>query len=117
MRRKTLLLAALVGFLPSQGHAVDPTRAISQYAHSAWRLQDGFLSGMPTAIQQTRDGYVWIGTRAGLLRFDGIQFVRWTPPPGRQLPAQAIYALAAGNDPVLITGESTQSSGTSLGTS
>jgi signal transduction histidine kinase/ligand-binding sensor domain-containing protein len=98
MRCKRLLLAALVCLLPLRGHAVDPTRAISQYAHSAWRLQDGFLSGMPMAIQQTKDGYVWIGTRGGLLRFDGIQFVHWTPPPGRQLPAQGIYALAAGND-------------------
>lgn len=98
MRWKWLLFVTLVCLWHARARAVDPTRAISQYAHSAWRLQDGFLSAMPTAVQQTRDGYVWIGTRAGLLRFDGVQFVRWAPPSGQQLPAPAIYALAAASD-------------------
>jgi len=60
--------------------AVDPGRYISQYGHTAWRIQDGFLGGAANAIAQTTDGYLWIGTQAGLLRFDGIRFVPWTPP-------------------------------------
>ena len=49
--------------------ALNPDRRISQYSHSAWRTQDGFFNGAPNAITQTADGYLWIGTQAGLMRF------------------------------------------------
>jgi ligand-binding sensor domain-containing protein len=39
--------------------AVDPSRHVSQYAHTAWRIQDGVLGGTPFAIAQTTDGYLW----------------------------------------------------------
>jgi signal transduction histidine kinase/ligand-binding sensor domain-containing protein len=78
--------------------AVDPSRHISQYAHSAWRIQDGNLSGAPTAIAQTSDGYLWIGTQNGLVRFDGVRFVPWTFPDGKVLPAPIITFLLADRD-------------------
>jgi len=56
--------------------AVDPSRHISQYAHTTWRIQDGVFSGAPHAITQTTDGYLWIGTEAGLLRFDACDSFR-----------------------------------------
>src|SRR5712671_4054567 len=67
--------------------AVDPSRYITQYAHTAWRIQDGVINGMPNTISQTTDGYVWIGTESGLVRFDGVRFVPWTPPDGKHLPS------------------------------
>src|SRR5260370_13814819 len=73
--------------------AVDPSLHISQYAHTAWRLQDGVFNGAPNAITQTADGYLWIGTQAGLLRFDGVRFVQWTPPDGKHLPSSNVTAL------------------------
>src|ERR1700756_5177041 len=79
-------------------HAVDPDRRISQYAHTAWRVRDGVFSGTPSAITQTTDGYVWIGTMGGLLRFDGVRFVRWTPPAGKQLPNPAVISLLGATD-------------------
>ena len=65
--------------------AVDPDKQISQYAHMAWRIQDGFFAGSPTAIAQTQDGYIWIGTDSGLLRFDGARLVCWSPENGERL--------------------------------
>ena len=62
--------------------AVDPNKRITQYAHTAWRLQDGLFSGAPHAITQTRDGYLWIGTQNELLRFDGVRLSKWDPPAG-----------------------------------
>jgi signal transduction histidine kinase/ligand-binding sensor domain-containing protein len=57
-------------FLAGTATALDPHRLISQYAHTVWRVQDGFPHG-PHMITQTSDGYIWIaGT--GLLRFDGV---------------------------------------------
>ena len=61
--------------------ALNPETRISQYSHSVWRLQDGVFNGIPTAIVQTADGYLWIGTSSGLMRFDGVRFVPWSPPP------------------------------------
>ena len=79
-------------------NAVDPSRRISQYTHTAWRLRDGVFAGTLSAITQTTDGYVWIGTLAGLLRFDGVRFVRWTPPTGEQLPTTAVISLLGASD-------------------
>jgi signal transduction histidine kinase/ligand-binding sensor domain-containing protein len=57
-------------FLPGTASALDPHRLISQYAHTVWRTQDGFPHG-PEELTQTKDGYIWIATAPGLLRFDG----------------------------------------------
>jgi ligand-binding sensor domain-containing protein len=78
--------------------AVDPSRHISQYAHTAWRIQDGVFSGSPNAISQTTDGYLWIGTQAGLVRFDGARFVPWTPPDGQHLPSSNVTSLLGARD-------------------
>ena len=70
MLQRLWLIPAFVCVFPVSVWAVDPNRHISQYAHAAWRLQDGFFKGSPISIAQTKDGYVWLGTASGLLRFD-----------------------------------------------
>lgn len=55
--------------------AMDPSRAMSQYIHDHWGPEQGFPRGPVYAITQTPDGYLWIGTQAGLVRFDGWSFV------------------------------------------
>jgi signal transduction histidine kinase/ligand-binding sensor domain-containing protein len=78
--------------------AVNPSLHISQYAHTAWRIQDGIFSGAPNAITQTTDGYLWIGTKAGLFRFDGVRFVPWTSPDGKHLPSSNVTSLLGARD-------------------
>src|SRR5215475_7320712 len=78
------LMMFLASFAPRMA-AVDAHRLISQYGHTAWRTQDGFLD-RPFALTQTSDGYIWIGTSSGLVRFDGVTFAPWTPPRGERLP-------------------------------
>jgi len=92
-------LLILVNVLPClTASALDPSRRISQYAHSAWRVRDGAFAGAPSAITQTTDGYVWIGTVAGLLRFDGVRFVPFAPPAGKHLPNPAVISLLGATD-------------------
>ncbi len=102
---RTLLRWSLIVSCSAAG-ALDPTQHISQYAHTAWRIQDGFFSGTPQAITQTADGYLWIGTEAGLVRFDGVRFVPWVAPPGKQLPSTNIHSLLGARDGSLWIGTS-----------
>ena len=81
--------------------ALDPTLDISQYAHTGWKIRDGFAKGTIVAIAQTADGYLWLGTEFGLLRFDGVRAVPWQPPAGRQLPSNYIRDLLVGRDGTL----------------
>ncbi len=101
--KANLFLRALVAclcasFLSVRANAVDPARRISQYVHSAWRMQDGVVPGVPEAITQTEDGYIWIGTYAGLVRFDGVRFVSWAAPEGKHLPDSRIFSLLGSKD-------------------
>ena len=95
----SLLVCFLVFFFPVDSvWAVDPSRRISQYGHTSWRIQDGAFGGEPMAITQTADGYLWIATLAGLVRFDGVRFVSWTPPDGKQLPSSRVFSAMGGSD-------------------
>ena len=101
-----VLTGMLLSGLPA-ALALDPDRRISQYAHTAWRLRDGNFPGAPSAITQTTDGYIWIGTVAGLLRFDGVRFVPFAPPAGKQLPNPAVISLLGAKDGSLWIGTTT----------
>ena len=78
--------------------ALDPTHRISQYGHTAWRIQDGYFAGQALSITQTTDGYLWVGTEAGLLRFDGVQFAPWTSLSGEPLPSSNVHTLLGARD-------------------
>jgi len=84
--------------------ALETSLDISQYAHTAWRVRDGFTKGTISAIAQTPDGYFWLGTEFGLLRFDGVRAVPWQPPPGQRLPSASIFSLLAARDGTLWIG-------------
>jgi ligand-binding sensor domain-containing protein len=56
--------------------ALDPSLDVNQYAHTSWKVRDGFAKGRFTSIAQTSDGYLWLGTEFGFLRFDGVRAVR-----------------------------------------
>ncbi len=79
--------------------AIDPNRRISQYGHTAWRMQDGVFNSTPNVIAQTADGFIWIGTQAGLIRFDGSKFVSaTTTSTGQPFPDVKITSLRTARD-------------------
>lgn len=94
-----VLFHCLLLFLTtSSAHALDPNRRISQYGHTAWRMQDGIFNSIPNVISQSADGYIWIGTQAGLLRYDGLRFVPGTTSTGQPLPDVRITSLRKARD-------------------
>jgi ligand-binding sensor domain-containing protein len=96
--RTLALLAIFFASFAGRIVALDPTSHISQYGHTVWRVQDGYFGGGPNVITQTTDGYIWVGTDAGLFRFDGVRFVRWSAQSGEELPSAAIYGLLGARD-------------------
>ena len=84
--------------------ALDPSLDVSQYAHSSWKIREGFSRGSIFAIAQTPDGYLWLGTELGLVRFDGVHAIPWQPPDGEQLPDGFVYQLLVSRDGTLWIG-------------
>jgi signal transduction histidine kinase/ligand-binding sensor domain-containing protein len=84
--------------------ALDPSLDISQYAHTAWKVRDGFAKSGIHWIVQPPDGYLWLGTEFGLLRFDGVRAVPWQPPGGEHLPSNWITPLLVAHDGTLWIG-------------
>jgi signal transduction histidine kinase/ligand-binding sensor domain-containing protein len=86
--------------------ALDPNLRITQYRHAAWRLQEGAFASAPNAIAQTKDGYIWLGTGSGLVKYDGVRFSPWSPPAAGNLSGAIIYSLTASSDGTLWIGTS-----------
>jgi signal transduction histidine kinase/ligand-binding sensor domain-containing protein len=105
--RTVQLSTLLCGILLAWGtgaYALDPALDVSQYAHTAWKIRDGFTKGEIRSITQTPDGFIWLGTEFGLLRFDGVRAVPWQPPPDQHLPSSNILSLLAARDGTLWIG-------------
>jgi signal transduction histidine kinase/ligand-binding sensor domain-containing protein len=98
-----ILLASMLAAWSPCAFALDPSLDISQYAHTAWKIRDGFPKAYVCCIAQTPDGYLWLGTDFGLVRFDGIRNVPW-PPPDQPLPDNYIRSLIAARDGTLWIG-------------
>jgi signal transduction histidine kinase/ligand-binding sensor domain-containing protein len=87
-----LLLLQLMCAAPAW--SLDSGQGLKHYHHDSWTAKDG-APGDITAMAQTRDGWLWLGTGAGLFRFDGVRFEKFTPAPGQHLLSSSISHLWA----------------------
>ncbi|PWU05990.1 MAG: hypothetical protein C5B51_13260 [Terriglobia bacterium] len=102
LRHAAGALAGLLWAFPAL--AVDRTLDVSQYTHTAWTFRNGFLNGAVYAIAQSRDGYLWLGTQSGVVRFDGVRTEPLALPPGPDLPSSSVGSLLAARDGTLWIG-------------
>ena len=65
---------AVLSIMMTVAIAHAQTKSIKQYVHRSWTSADGLPDNAVTAITQTRDGYLWIGTPEGIARFNGKEF-------------------------------------------
>lgn len=84
-----LWLLALNGAAP----ALNNGRGVSQYRWDVWQKEDGLPQNSVTTILQTKDGYLWLGTLEGLVRFDGHRFVIFDRQNTAELSDNNIFAL------------------------
>lgn len=63
------------------------------YLLRTWETEDGLPENSVTAITQTSDGYIWVGTFSGLARFDGMTFTVFDPANTPELPSAGVVNL------------------------
>jgi ligand-binding sensor domain-containing protein/signal transduction histidine kinase len=93
-----LLTAAIVLCVAAPAQALDPERALSQYIRDQWGSERGFPGGPVYALTQTADGYLWIGTEKGLVRFDGLSFRLFDPSASTAAAGPTVLGVATAPD-------------------
>ncbi len=86
-------LALLASGLSAGSVALDPAKALTQYTLRCWDTENGLPQNTVTAIAQTPDGYLWLGTEEGLARFDGVRFTVFNAQNTPALHNSVISAL------------------------
>ncbi|MFG6414933.1 two-component regulator propeller domain-containing protein [Roseateles sp. DC23W] len=90
------LLGLLAAAAPAR--ATSPPGALVEFKHVAWSLERGAPSRI-NSIDQTPDGFLWIGSVEGLFRFDGVSFepVPMAAPDAQRLVVSRLRATRAGD--------------------
>ena len=81
-----------------------PAAAAPNYFTRTWQVEQGLPQNKVTAVVQTRDGYLWVGTYNGLARFDGIQFTVFDDNNTPELRSSRITSLFETADSTLWIG-------------
>ncbi|MCC2957583.1 histidine kinase [Massilia sp. IC2-477] len=93
MLRLLPILAITSAFLVGPASA----RGLKDYQRTVWTQQQGAPTDI-TGMAQTRDGWLWIGSGDGLLRFDGVSFEPYTPPGGAKYAHLRVVEMYAADN-------------------
>ena len=93
VRALSICILIQFGYGAGLGQSSQLTLA-QRYVHTAWGEKDGAPQYI-WAITQTPDGFLWVGARGGLYRFDGFNFEHYQPLSGPALPSGPVTALLA----------------------
>jgi signal transduction histidine kinase/ligand-binding sensor domain-containing protein len=102
---RALVFAKAAGFLSvslalwlGAAGAAGQIKPLKHYALSTWRTDQGLPQNFITAIAQTPDGFLWVGTMSGLARFDGLRFVTFPGGEASESLQNRITGLARDRD-------------------
>jgi signal transduction histidine kinase/ligand-binding sensor domain-containing protein len=101
-----LLATALLLSCGRSGLALEPTTPLANYGRQAWVMENGLPQNTVQALVQTRNGFVWLGTEAGLVRFDGNSFAVFDKNSTPALPGNDVRCLLETHDGALWIGTS-----------
>jgi len=81
-----------------------PAPAAPNYFTRTWQVEQGLPQNKVTAVTQTRDGYLWVGTYNGLARFDGVHFTVFDDNNTPELRGNRVTSLFEDDDETLWIG-------------
>lgn len=84
--------------------ALEPTTPLVEYGRQSWVMENGLPQNSVHAMVQTHDGFLWLGTEAGLVRFDGVAFTVFDRNSTPALPSGDIRFLLESRDGTLWVG-------------
>ncbi|MFH0991464.1 MAG: two-component regulator propeller domain-containing protein [bacterium] len=82
----------------------DLTDKFKTFIHESWDFQQGLPQNNVMSIAQTPDGFLWLGTQIGLVRFDGISFKVLDRHNTPEMKSDWIRRLWVGHDSTLWAG-------------
>lgn len=88
----------------SAGLALPADRAISQYVRKSWTVRDGLPHGTVRGIAQSADGYLWLATYEGIVRFNGERFQLYDRDNATALENNSILTITRSRDDTLWIG-------------
>jgi len=91
---------------PVAARCLDSKKAPTQYVHEAWGVDSGLPQTTITSIAQTTEGYLWLATEEGLVRFDGVRFTVFDRKNAPALRSKNIRALLVDREGALWIGTS-----------
>ncbi len=95
---------ALSALLAAPACALDKGRSLDHYTYQTWQTGSGLPQNTLHAMLQGRDGYMWLATQGGLVRFDGFHFVVFDKATEPVLGSNNIESLAEDQDGALWVG-------------
>jgi ligand-binding sensor domain-containing protein len=98
VRTLSALLLVLGLVVAPAASALDATRPMNEYLIDFWQEESGLPQKHVFVMYQTRDGYLWIGTRGGLARFDGVRFTVYDDRQANQIEESEVQDLSEGPD-------------------
>ncbi len=101
MKRFGLLLLGV--FICARAWSLESDLSLEQLNHKRWTVANG-APGEIVAIAQTFDGTLWVGSSAGLFRFDGIRFVPYAEPAEQPFVSKNVAVLTTTPDGALWIG-------------
>ncbi|MCU0662295.1 MAG: methyl-accepting chemotaxis protein [Myxococcota bacterium] len=90
---KILLVIVVAVLCAHRAEALDVDKSLSQYVHQSYGLESGLPQISALALAQTTDGYIWVGTQEGLVRFDGVEFTTYNGENTNAFKDDSISAL------------------------
>ncbi len=89
-----LLVAGTVLCARWSAFALGTSKPLKQYGRQSWQSDTGLPQNTVHAVVQTKDGFLWMGTEGGLVRFDGQEFRTFDSGNTHELPSDSIDGLA-----------------------
>lgn len=101
---QAIVALLFLNVLSSPAIATDLKGVLTGYTIASWSQKDGLPAGFIFSFAQSTDGYLWIGTSAGLYRFDGVRFAPWDGISNAPMSPGSVRALMSARDGALWVG-------------